>query len=49
MRTPKLSKEASKYIAKHIRIERHAGYPESQAVAIAYSKARKHGYKIPKR
>ena len=47
---PKVSKKARRFIArwvKHEYVER--GRPMRQAQAIAYSKARKAGYKVPKR
>lgn len=43
------SKAAQKYISERVKVEREAGYPEKQAVAIAYSEARRAGYKVPKR
>ncbi len=45
----KLSKKASAFIARETRRQRHEGKPPRQSVAIAYSKARRHGYKIPRR
>ena len=37
--------KSKKVIGENISIERHAGKPEKQAVAIALSKARKNGKK----
>lgn len=37
-----------KTISENIRREVHAGKPQKQAIAIAYSQARKSGAKIPK-
>lgn len=48
-RKTKLTKAAGRYIARKVRILRHEGVPPKQAVAIAYSKARKRGFKVPKR
>ena len=41
------SPEAQKWISKKIRILVHEGYPIRQSAAIAYSMARKRGYRIP--
>lgn len=41
--------KSKKAISENIRIERHAGKPEKQAVAIALSEARKSGAHIPKK
>ena len=43
------SKAAQKYISKTVREEIASGYPRKQAVAIAYSRARAEGYKVPAR
>jgi hypothetical protein len=43
----KLSSKAQAYISKAVADEVASGYPLKQAVAIAYSRARKAGYKIP--
>ncbi len=49
-RRSKTSPAARKYINKKIEILVHEeGYPQKQAVAVAYSMARKRGYKVPKR
>jgi hypothetical protein len=45
---PLKSGKSKKVISENIRIERHAGKPEKQSVAIALSKARESGAKIPK-
>ena len=44
-----VSKKAQEFISKHIRKEIRAGVMKKQAIAIAFSKARKAGFKIPKR
>lgn len=41
--------KSKKVIGENIAIERHAGKPEKQSVAIALSTARKSGAKIPKK
>lgn len=41
------SKKAQKFISKKIEKLRHEGYPEDQAVAIAYAYAREEGYDVP--
>jgi len=41
--------KTKKGISENIRIERRAGKPQRQAVAIALSLARKAGAKIPRR
>ena len=41
-----VSKKAQKYISKKIKINLKEGYPQEQAIAIAYSQARAKGYKI---
>lgn len=49
-RKAKTSKQARKFMAKHIR--RHIkeyGMTKKQAVAVAYAEARKKGYKVPKK
>ena len=43
----KLSKKAREYISRKIKILMDEGYPQKQAVAIAYSYARRKGYKVP--
>ena len=45
----KLSKKASLFIARNVKQQRDEGKSEKQAVAIAYSKARKAGFKVPRR
>lgn len=45
----KMSRQASAFIANKVRILRDEGYSRKQAVAIAYSTARRRGYKIPRR
>jgi len=44
--TPKTSRAAHRFIGRKIRILRHEGYPARQAQAVAYSMARKKGYKV---
>jgi len=39
--------KSKKVIGENISIERHAGKPEKQAIAIALSEARKKGLKVP--
>lgn len=41
--------KSKKVISENIAIERGAGKPEKQAVAIALSEARRSGAKIPKK
>ncbi len=41
--------KSKKVISENIRELRHSGRPEKQSVAIALSKARKSGAKIPKK
>ena len=49
-RKGKISKKARHYIMKKVDILIHdEGYQPKQAVAIAYSKARRKGYRIPKK
>jgi len=45
----KITPKARRFIKRKVRVLRHEGVPEKQAVAIAYSKARKRGFKIPNR
>jgi len=40
---------SQKAISENIKIEREAGKPQKQAVAIALSEARRSGAKIPKK
>jgi hypothetical protein len=40
-RNAKLPKKVNKFISEQIRIEKEAGYPIKQAIAISYSMARK--------
>jgi hypothetical protein len=42
------SEEAQKKISKQVEVMRDKGFPEKQAVAIGYEKAREEGYKVPK-
>lgn len=42
-----ISPEAREFISRKIRILRREGYPQKQAVAIAYRMARDAGYKVP--
>jgi hypothetical protein len=49
MRRRKISKRASSFIGRVIRRERLKGTPPKKAAGIAYSMARKKGYKIPRR
>ena len=42
------SPAAQSWVSHKIRLLRREGYPEAQSKAIAYSMARKQGYKIPK-
>lgn len=41
--------KSKKVISDNISTERHAGKPQKQAIAIALSKARDSGAKIPKK
>jgi len=43
-----MTKKAKEFISEKIRILMREGYPQKQAIAIAYSMAVKAGYKIPK-
>jgi hypothetical protein len=44
-----MSPKARKYIDKKIKILiRDEGYPQKQAVAAAFSMARRRGYKVPR-
>lgn len=45
----KISKKASMFIARNIKKQLDEGKSQAQAVAIAYSKARARGYKVPKK
>jgi uncharacterized membrane-anchored protein len=42
----KLSKKAQSYISAKIKKLIEEGYPQKQAIAIAYSYARKRGFKV---
>ncbi len=44
---PKISPKARRYISREISKKTRAGYPRKQAIAIAHSKARAKGYKVP--
>lgn len=44
-----VSSEAEEYVSKKIKKLRDEGYEDSQASAIAYDYARKHGYEVPKK
>jgi len=48
IRVRRMSKKASAFIARKVRILRQEGYAKKQALAIAYNKARKHGFRIAK-
>jgi len=48
-RKRRMSKRASAFIAREARKQYRHGKPQRQAVAIAYAKARRKGYKISKR
>ncbi len=50
MKTPHLSAEAKGFMRTHIKkhMEKY-GMPRSQAIAVAYSEARRKGFKVPKR
>ena len=48
-RKRRMSKRASAFIAREARKQYRHGKPQKQAVAIAYSKARRKGYKIASR
>ena len=43
------SRKARRFISRTAKREIRAGYPQKQAVAIAYSEARRKGYKVPKK
>jgi len=45
----KMSKRASAFIAREARRQIHHGKSAKKAVAIAYAKARRKGFKIPRR
>lgn len=45
---PSLSKPARDFISKKIPKLMEEGYPQKQSIAIAYSMARKKGYKVPR-
>jgi transposase len=45
----KLSKRAQSYISKKIKKLIEEGYPQEQAIAIAYSYAQRHGFKVRKK
>lgn len=42
----KTKSKARDFISKEIRKYRKEGYPQKQAIAIAYSRARKKGFRI---
>jgi len=44
-----VSKDAQDYISKKISKLRHEGYPQQQAIAIAYSYAKRKGYNVPEK
>jgi hypothetical protein len=48
-RKRRMSKKASAFIAREVKRQIKHGKPRKRAIAIAYSKARKAGYKIPPR
>jgi hypothetical protein len=43
---PRPTKKARKYIQKQIKRQIEEGKPQNQAIAIAFSKARRKGYKV---
>jgi len=43
------SDDAKEYISKKIKLLRDEGKPEDQAIAIAYSYAKKKGFKLPEK
>jgi hypothetical protein len=45
---PALTRAARKFIGRKIKKLRHEGYPSKQAAAVAYSMARRKGFKVPK-
>jgi uncharacterized protein YdaT len=45
----KLSKKAQSFISRKIKKLIDEGYSQKQAVAIAYSYARKRGFRVPKK
>jgi hypothetical protein len=45
-RRMKTSMKARKFIAREIKRQREEGKPENQSIAIAFSKARRKGYKV---
>jgi len=49
MRKARLSRPARKFIAIKIRKNMNEGYNRRKAIEIAYSQARKVGYRIPPR
>ena len=49
MRKARLSRPAKKFIAMKIRRNMRDGYNRRKAITIAYSQARKVGYRIPPR
>lgn len=42
-----VTKKAKVFVSRQISKERRAGKPRAQAVAIAFSKARARGFKVP--
>jgi hypothetical protein len=45
----KLSKKAQSFISRKIKKLLDEGYPQEQAVAVAYSYAKKRGFKVRKK
>ena len=48
-RKRKMSRKASAFIARKVRILRDEGRSLKQSLAIAYATARRHGFKVPRR
>lgn len=48
-RRRKLSPKAQRFVSRKIEVLRREGYGPKQSAAIAYSMARKKGYKVPRR
>lgn len=44
---PKKGEKSQAYISRLISFFRKEGYPQEQAIAMAYSSAKKAGYKVP--